>query len=69
MKRLLRMFGHCCGVTGTVLGFGTIARFLPAGIARIFPALLGFSHFRATGSLSLWLIGLGMLLVQFGRGE
>ncbi len=69
MARLFRSLGHICGIGGAVLGIGTVSRFIPLGLVRIFPAASMLGHWRVSGPLSLWLIGLGLLLVRFGHGK
>ena len=67
--RLFRTFGHLCGIGGAFVGANTVARIVPLGLVRIFPAASLLGHARVTGPLSLWLIGLGFLLVRFGQGR
>lgn len=69
MGKVLRTLGHFCGVSGAVVGVGALARWVPLGFLRIVPAASFFGHARVTGPLSLWLIGLGLLLVRFGDGK
>jgi hypothetical protein len=69
MGKVLRTLGHLCGVSGAVVGVGAVARLAPLSFLRILPAASLFSHGRVAGSLSLWLIGLGLLLVRFGDGN
>jgi len=65
----LRALGHLCGVGGTVLGINTVSRLLALGLVRLFPAASMLGHWRVSGPLSLWLIGLGLLLVRVGQGK
>lgn len=69
MDRLFRALGHFCGIGGAVTGIAAISRMASLSFMRVFPATSILGHSRVTGPLSLWLLGLGLLLVRFRQGR
>lgn len=68
MHTILRLLGHGAGLSGVLIGMGSIIRGIPLTLLRFIPYTHGITTLAIGGPLSLALVGIAALILGGGDG-